>query len=255
VEIKQFKREHLHPNPRVMIFGKTGSGKSIFVRWLLSKYNSNFRIIVIDTKKEKTYADIPILKVEDFAFKTFIRRVSGIKMPDRKEISDTGKVLEVMAGLLLNFQHTILVIEELPSIVGKHDSLYNTWPNTAKTLLQGRATYNGIITIAQSPSDTNLAFIKQSDDLYAFRCQPIEEDTLSKITGVRIPFESIPQYHNKESGNDYGGCYSQRHNCIFDIVPLPGKAGRPPSPQSKIEKTTGELTKPEVSENVQTKKD
>lgn len=191
MEKKSFSSKNLSSNPRLMIFGKTGSGKSFFAYHLLKHYSRNFKCIIMDTKNE--YTHVAPLRLEDFGRRSFIRRATSIKTGG-KIITDLRQVLEVLAGLCCQFKRTLLYIEELPAIIPKNAQLYRSFPNTAQLLLQGRANYQCVIAVAQAPADTNLSFVKQADNVYLFRMEPLEEQAAKKITGVNIPFEEFDKY-------------------------------------------------------------
>lgn len=207
-----FNATQIDKDPRLVIIGATQKGKTTLASYLLRYYVKNFRIVIIDTKND--YLDVPILKLTDFKTRSFVRRVNQIENFG-DEGRDIGFVSEVIAGLLLNYQRTILYIEEVPLAIPKHAELYRSFPNIATTLCQGASTYNGIIVVGQAIADINSTFFKQSSNVYVFHVKPLERDLVEQSVGFKIDWDSMADYE----------FWSMKNNRIYNKIPKRNSSG------------------------------
>ena len=71
LERGKFKRSKIHTNERLVIIGRTGTGKSLFADTVMTYLAKSCFIVLIDVKNE--YIHIPVLD-----FKTFYTQKRGI---------------------------------------------------------------------------------------------------------------------------------------------------------------------------------
>lgn len=198
--------------PRFCIFGRTGSGKTVFAKEMIQYYvRHGWRCIVIDTKQE--FADIPAFSPAVFKSpQGWARRISEIRVGH--SIIDYPHILaEFMAEFAWHFKKIFLYVEELGNAIPKHAELYRSSPFIAKLLFQGRAFDRGILIVSQQPSITHLDFIKQADDLFIFRCNDVEGEALPKYIGSRIRMDLIPDF----------GFWTLGTGCIHEAVKISKK--------------------------------
>ena len=200
-------------NPRIVVWGATGSGKSVFSNRLMVQYSKNFKCVIMDTKNE--YQRYNTLSIQDFKERSFIRRVRELEIETRT-ISNPTEVCEIIAGLLNEFERTILYIEEVPLIVPPLIKIYQTLPNLGTLILQGRRFYNGYIAVAQRPAELHNDFVSQCFDTYVFHVRPNYIELLCKKIGFIVPFEEMEEFE----------FFSTSDQCIYKPVkPVKEKRG------------------------------
>jgi len=177
----KFKRSLISNNERIMILGRTGTGKSVFTDTLLKYLSKSAFIVLIDTKRE--YTHIPTLD-----FKTFFSQEKGIVRIHELKISHKGKttitddlfkITEFICANLFQANQklreankkprkAIVCVEELGNICSKFGRLYDSMYNTARVVQQGRALELGFIGISQRPQEVHTTFLSQADHIISF---------------------------------------------------------------------------------------
>lgn len=191
-KLPTFKKSQFPSDPRFYVGGRTGSGKTAGVDYILQHYRNNYKIVVLDVKNEHASHYKP-LEITDFGKKGFIARVNQIKVANpSRYITDHRELLEFLADLMFQFTNSILVVEEAPMLIPNSGvSLYKSHPNTAKLLMQGRAERKGIIFVAQSASDIHKSCIKQTTAKFVFDMEQYEKDNSKKYFGSDIDWNTM----------------------------------------------------------------
>jgi len=173
------------PVPRIAILGATGSGKTVFARKLCGHYLTRKRkILVVDPKWE--FDDIKTLNLSEFLpydRKSFIRKLRSLQYCDLK-FENPVQISEFLASLCWYFTPSILYLEEIAEYIGKNDHLPESHPLVYKVLQQGRSQKAGIIAATQMVSQLNLAFVRQSNEIFVFAMGKEETRTLEKHLGL-----------------------------------------------------------------------
>jgi len=177
----KFKRSDIKTNERLLILGRTGTGKSVLFDTMLNYLSKKCYIILIDTKNE--YTHYPTLD-----FKTFytqnrgIARINELKVKTKQgtfQTDDLYKIAEFICSNLYNFnkkakdenrrlRHTIVCIEELGNVCKKGGRLYDVMEHTSKIVSQGRSLEIGFIGTSQRPQMVHTDFIAEADHLISF---------------------------------------------------------------------------------------
>ena len=177
----KFKRTKIHTNERLVILGRTGTGKSVLTDTMIQYLAKSCYIVLIDVKGE--YLHIPTLD-----FKTFFTQKRGvvrineltIKSGSQTMITDDAyKITEFIASNLFKYNQKLrddkkplrkamICVEELGSVCKKGGRLYDVMYNTAKVVSQGRSMEIGFIGISQRPQQVHTDFISQADHIISF---------------------------------------------------------------------------------------
>ena len=177
----KFKRSDIHNNERLIIIGRTGTGKSLFADTIMTFLSKTCFIVLIDVKNE--YIHIPTLD-----FKTFytqrkgIVRINELKINHKGRkilIDDLNKIAEFICANLFKFnleakvnnkplRRSMVCIEELGNVCKKVGRLYDVMYNTSKVLSQGRGLEIGFIGISQRPQMIHTDFLSQADHIVSF---------------------------------------------------------------------------------------
>lgn len=166
IEQGKFKRSDIDINERMMIIGRTGTGKSVFTDTMLNYLSKNTLVVILDTKIE--YDHIPALTPQVLENgKNGLFRIYEMEYYGEK-IEDLYYIAEFLAENLFDRGNAILAIEELGNVCKKGGRLYDQMPNTARLLQQGRARECGFIGITQRPQEVHTTFLSQSDHIISF---------------------------------------------------------------------------------------
>lgn len=177
----KFKRSEISNNERVIILGRTGTGKSLFTDTLMSFLSKNCFIVLIDTKNE--YTHVPTLD-----FKTFfnqrkgIVRINELKIKHKGQTTTTDDLFKITEFICSNLyqsnlklkengkslRRAMICVEELGNICSKFGRLYDVMYNTARLVQQGRALELGFIGISQRPQEVHTTFLSQADHIISF---------------------------------------------------------------------------------------
>ena len=164
-------RLQLRPDERWAVVGKTGSGKSVFAKWLLKGWRSkNWRILVIDPylRFAHEYAEKPEEATLD---KPFVLKGASLLQncpvmlykPDLPGWRDAG-----LSGLLqqcVNEGGVVVDIEELKAIA----TASSIPPGLSELYTAGRKAPAPVISQTQSPHRVPSDMLAQSEWIAAFR--------------------------------------------------------------------------------------
>ena len=199
----KFKRTKIHTNERIVVLGRTGTGKSLFTDTLIHYLAKQCYIVLIDVKGE--YLHIPTLD-----FKTFFTQKKGVVRINELTIKhgsqttktdDAYKITEFIASNLFKYNQKLkaerkpirkamICVEELGSVCKKGGRLYDVMYNTAKIISQGRGMEIGFIGISQRPQQVHTSFISQSDHIISFE------------VSSKHDLEAMKSYFNTEQYNN-----------------------------------------------------
>lgn len=207
IEIKPkvaWRLPFLPERPQMCFFGQGGTGKSCGSMKIMQHLSKQYKIVIIDVKKE--YDNIKELKKSDMRKRGFIRRARTVKLSNGKIIREPRKVAQIIAGLLLNYKNTILVLEEVHRIIKEGESLKNDEIyNIGTTLFEGRANGNSIIAISQRPHDCNKALVDESKETFVWHVKPRIHEYMCNLIGETIPFDQMNEFE----------FFSEKHGRIF----------------------------------------
>lgn len=198
----KFKRTTINTNQRIVILGRTGTGKSLFADTLMKYLSKSCFVVLMDVKAE--YLHVPTLD-----FKTFFTQKKGIVRINELKIKHKGhttitddlyKITEFIASNLFKhnqklkaenkpLRRAMICIEELGSVCKKGGRLYDVMYNTAKILSQGRSMEIGLIGISQRPQQVHTDFLSQADHIISF-----EVSSKHDLEAMRSYF-SVEQYY------------------------------------------------------------
>lgn len=162
-------------NERVLIVGKTGSGKTYLSRLLLSHVQ---RLIVVDSK----------FRLDDWS-STIVEKLP-VQLPARFRYVLRSDDLDQVGDQLASFEDYYLYIDEL----------YAVFPSPAKMLpawrslwTRGREAGIGIWAGVQRPVSIPLVTLSEAEHYFVFRLNLREDrDRMSAVCGVTIPL--LPRY-------------------------------------------------------------
>jgi hypothetical protein len=165
----------LRPDERWAIVGKTGSGKSVFARWIDAQYyRAGWPIVIIDPKKRyvdtsvgETYASTPSEATIARPFRNDGTLVEGcrvqIYLPTFPAIRDT--TLDKLLFSVLEHGGMVLHIEDLSQMATE-----SKWPlGFSANLQDGRAADIVMLNLAQQPVGIPTAIAKNTENFAFFR--------------------------------------------------------------------------------------
>jgi len=222
--IKEFV--NANPNTRVLMIGKTGSGKTYFATHVLSTYNKYRKqhVLYIDPKNEFTRKKELNIATDFLNPNGWIRRISELQYstPEgvKRECLQWSNIAEYAAYLVFEMARrhiqplvpTILYYEEIATYVGKMDILPRSMPKTMQCLQQGRALGISMFYSTQMVRQLNLSFLSQAEHVFVFGLLGGELRDLEKRLGIKrnsLEF-SIPRMSERQKGNK-GDLFSFYH--------------------------------------------
>lgn len=177
----KFVRSDIQTNERVIILGRTGTGKSLFADTLMNYLGRKVYLILGDVKNE--YSHIPVIDFKTFySQKKGVVRINKLKIRTATQTIDTDDLFKITEFIASNlFKHNqelkeakkplrrcMLCIEELGTVCKKGGRLYDRMYNTAKIVAQGRSVEIGFIGISQRPQQLHTDFLSQADHIISF---------------------------------------------------------------------------------------
>jgi len=170
----------------IIIFGKTGSGKSYFAKNLLKKYN---RVIIIDSQFEyndgiifENYLDLANYYLENLPddFK-FICRFSN------------DNDIEYLFKFVYDAKNLLLVCEEAEIYISP-DARQG---NFLRLVRYGRHSQISLLLVARRSSELSLHVRAQVTRLISFKQTDINDIKKMESLGL-FGLENLPEYHFKE---------------------------------------------------------
>lgn len=163
-------------NRRWLVLGITGSGKSYFTTYLISKYvamrQRKYVVIVDSTDSYRQdlpwlkHCDVPPVEFTQIDFERIILEsqfvlfeVSGL-LPD-----EDVAFMDALCEAIMNIGNTLLVVDE----AHRYLPLYNPSDKFLILLREGRKYYIDSIIITQFPVDLNLIARRQANSLVIFK--------------------------------------------------------------------------------------
>lgn len=196
VEKKKMGNQVIDTNTAVC--GKTGSGKTFFVKnsILPDLYNSKKeyrQVIILDMKNEydkyfDAEVDIKNLKSVNFLRDIMIGKNKATKGKKPKILKIKADVytipqVEIVFEYLCKTKHKILLFEEGAFFF--EDLKKMGWPKWTKLFIRARTMKhngnNNIILVTQAPNDMPKVYFGQFDKLYLFKLKPFQIKYLFQI--------------------------------------------------------------------------
>ncbi|MHA1292221.1 MAG: helicase HerA domain-containing protein [Promethearchaeota archaeon] len=227
----KFKRSDIKTNERIIILGRTGTGKSVLTDTLLEYLGRKVFIVLIDVKDE--YIHIPTLDFKTFfTKKKGVVRINRLKIKTNIQIVDTDdlfKVTEFIASNLFKYnqklkeagkplRRAMICVEELGSVCRKGGRLYDVMYNTAKVISQGRGVEIGFIGISQRPQQVHTDFLSQSDHIISFEVSSKHDLDAMKSYFSKEQYESLQRFefiHYKIKSGSVKHCYPLYENELY----------------------------------------
>jgi len=217
---KKFEFHTIKPHDRIVIIGRTGSGKSVFADRLLKYLSKANFIILLDTKNEYEH-------LNELDFRFLESRKKGIWKITELEykgfmIEDNQIICEFFSELLFNTNKKlkqrrkrripfILAIEEMGNVTKKSPSrLYDISPNFAKLLQQGRSQNIGLICTSQRTAEMHTTILSQANHIIAFEVYSKHDKEALKPYIDPDLFNDLKQYeffHYNTRNNYLNHCY------------------------------------------------
>ena len=219
----KFKRSEIRTNERMVIIGRTGTGKSLFADTLMTYLGKSAFVVLIDPKNE--YFHYPVLDFKTFNSQTRgVVRINELKIHAgtiTTTIDDPYKIAEVIAYNLFkqnqklkaekkSLRRCIMAIEELGVVCKKGGRLYDVMYNTAKVLSQGRSLEVGFLGISQRPQQIHTDFLSQADHLIGFEVSSKHDREAMKSFFSKEQYEQLKRFeffHYKIKAGNIKHCY------------------------------------------------
>lgn len=224
-------RFRLRPDERWAIIGKSGSGKSVFARWIdYQYYKANWPIVIVDPKKRYVDAalgdDFALSPAESTIAKPW-KNTDGVFNPEAKvqiylptfpAIQDP--VLNRLCFGLLERGGVVLHIEDMSQVATESKS-----PMGLTALMtDGRAAEVVMLMCAQRPVGIPRNMIDQAENFVFFRMPDIDDRLrASKILGdKRVETTILPKryFWYLHEGDDYPTKFSPLP--LSEVKPLGG---------------------------------
>jgi hypothetical protein len=211
VEFNITKDLIIRTSDRISIFGRTGSGKTFFVKnWLLPHYT---HYVFWDVKHENIDIEYEVIVNTPAQLKnalTVYRKI--LYQPSTSTHDDFNKICEI----IFNNKNTVLYVDEASKISTPMKIAY--WHNVILT--QGR-TYNvGIINSAQRPRFIHNSIIAESEHLFIFSLN-LETDIIKikqQIGDAGDDIRILPEHHVLYNNVKYNKSYIFKPANLFDPV-------------------------------------
>lgn len=186
---------------RIIAVGLTGSGKTYFLRKLLSKLQiyKKHRIFVADTKYE--FDKIKPFTRLSLSHDTFTRKIAKLKI-DGTELNNPAHKAGFCCSMAWNFAPATAYLEEIEEIVDVNAHLPVSHPLIYKVLQQGRAKRACLIVAGQMLSRIHKSLIRQSSDIFIFAVKNKEArdiETILSLEPKSLKFD-LPTRKEKQAG-------------------------------------------------------
>lgn len=168
----------LYSNDRNFIVGRTGSGKSFFVKNLLKSFK---RYIIYDTNSE--YSNFGFVVKDHKKIKDAMKKYQRVVF--QPDVLSTP-IFEYVCDLVYQSSNCLFVAEEIQN----YASLYLMPPNFQKIITMGRKRGIGFVGTSQRPALVNPTVRTQCENIFAFACHPIDAKSFEKII---MQWERIPK--------------------------------------------------------------
>lgn len=189
---------------RAMVFGRTGSGKTVFMTWLLSRASiTEIPWIVIDHKQDAYLAGLPRIKEIDIGE---LPRHPGLYLVKANYRHDT-RVDELLSAVLA--KGNIGVFTDEASSIPQREPRF---VGLKSLFAAGRSKRTPVLFGTQRPSWINKSVLSESDFFAGFYLQ--NEDDMArarKFVGARFD-ERLPSYH--------AHWYDVKQDAYFRLLPV-----------------------------------
>ena len=169
----KFTKNTIQTHERIMILGRTGTGKSVFADTLLTFLGKKTFICLLDP--EGAYTHFPILDFKTLMTqKKEIFRITTINFKDTRfskpiTIENPQVIAEFLAQNLMKRGNCMLAIEELGSVLPKSASkLIDLSHNIGVLITRGRKQDVGFIGIAQRTQHVHTEFCSQATHIISY---------------------------------------------------------------------------------------
>lgn len=164
---------------RIVTIGKNGSGKTEFVRQLITAIQAykKHKILIVDTKNE--FKDKKRFNVLNLDLNTFIRKITQLSIG--KEIIDNPSTITEYAGAIIwEFSPATLYVEEIEEFVDVNAHMPVSHKMIYKINQQGRARKACLITVCQQVNKLHKTFTNQASDVFLFAINKTELSDVEK---------------------------------------------------------------------------
>jgi DNA helicase HerA-like ATPase len=175
-------------NRRMSVFGVTQSGKTYFVKQIISSIPN---VIIYDIKRE--YSQFGTVVRTPEGFKEAIRR--GIKRIVIQPLDLSPEYFDRFCEIIFKtLKNIMLVVDEAHKYCTKSKITY--WFNSLVTITQGKEFRIGIIAITQRPANMHNDMITQSTAIISFMVKGHDAKAVSRFTSIPIEaLERLPQHY------------------------------------------------------------
>ena len=209
----------LRPDERWAIIGKSGSGKSVFARWIAYQYyRAHWPVVIVDPKKryvDAAQGDDYATSPADSTIARPWKIADGLFNPDAKvqiylptfpALKDP--VLDRLFFTLLDRGGLVLHIEDMTQVANEN----STPTGLAALMTDGRTAEVPLLLLAQRPVGIPRNMIDQAENFAIFRLPDIDDRTrASKILGdKRVERIILPRryFWYLHEGDDFPTKYS-----------------------------------------------
>ena len=211
------------PTNRTTLIGRTGSGKSQFGAYVLSR--QNFHVmpwVIIDFKDQHTDIINKIERVTEIDYSVIPEHPGLYILKPRTEDGRNGILSDWLDRVLQHGNIGLFFDEVFP--VGQHNDGFNT------IMMQGRSKYVPIICCTQRPSNVSTYCFSEASYYFIF--------DLTKISDRKKVSEEIPQISSRYELPEY-------HSYYYDVVKkYLGKLGPAPDEKSILQKIAAKIPEP-----------